>query len=47
MLTFNKNITIFKRCTDDEFVFWKKQREHYNEFEEFKKTLNAISDLNW
>ena len=46
MLSHKNKIMIFKRCVDAMFVIWKKQGDHDNEFEEFKKTLNAISNLN-
>ena len=42
-----KNIEVFRTCIDDAFAIWKKQGEYDNEFEEFKKTLSAISNLNW
>ena len=46
MPRYKKNIIIFKRCTDDVFVIWKKQVECYNEFEELKKIMNTISNIN-
>ena len=42
-----KNIAFFKRYMHDMFAIWKKQGEHDNEFEEFKKKVSTISNLNW
>ena len=37
----------FKRYMDDTFVIWRKQGECVNKYQDFKNTLNAISNLDW
>ena len=40
-----KNVIVFKRHADDVLIIWRKQGEYDDSFQEFKRTLNNISNL--
>ena len=42
---YRKNIIVFKRHVDDVFIIWRQQGEYDDSFNEFKGTLNSISNL--
>ena len=47
ILKYRKNSIVFKRHIDDIFIIWRIQGEYDDGFNEFKRTLNNTSNLDW